>query len=245
MSAPDRRAMVERPSRDLSVRRQCALLSVARSGVYRSKPVAGADDLAVMRRIDEALWCNRRLSAPALKQPGAGSGRTIDHATRIVRRFIRENAAQSLRRGSVSLLHFAGFRSGPGERQGDIAWDAVQIFNNLSTKPEPSWSKLALPTRVDLGRFAPQGRRPINFGNIDFATAIAAEIAGKSDEFEAAFALGRRRLGAIEQLGPHLLVEMFQPLHFDLSLALERRQLFGRNSVRPDGLLCDSHEFAE
>src|SRR5260370_2803641 len=53
MSAPDRRAMVERPGKDLSVRHQCALLSVARSGVYRPKPVAGADDLAVMRRIDE------------------------------------------------------------------------------------------------------------------------------------------------------------------------------------------------
>ena len=32
--APDRRAMVERPGEDMSVRRQCALLSVARSGVY-------------------------------------------------------------------------------------------------------------------------------------------------------------------------------------------------------------------
>ena len=53
MSPPDRRARVERSGEDLSVRRQCALLSVARSGVYRPKPVAGADDLAVMRRIDE------------------------------------------------------------------------------------------------------------------------------------------------------------------------------------------------
>ena len=49
MSAPDRRAMVERPGKELSVRRQCALVGVARSGVYRSKPVTGADDLAVMR----------------------------------------------------------------------------------------------------------------------------------------------------------------------------------------------------
>jgi hypothetical protein len=53
MSAPDRRAVVERPGKDLSVRRQCALLSLTRSGVYRSKPVTGADDLAVMRRTDE------------------------------------------------------------------------------------------------------------------------------------------------------------------------------------------------
>ena len=53
MSAPDRRAMVERPGVDLSVRRQCALLNLARSGVYRPGPVTGADDLALMRRIDE------------------------------------------------------------------------------------------------------------------------------------------------------------------------------------------------
>jgi putative transposase len=45
--------MVERPSKDLSVRRQCVLLNLARSGVYRPKPVTTADDLALMRRIDE------------------------------------------------------------------------------------------------------------------------------------------------------------------------------------------------
>jgi putative transposase len=45
--------MVERPGVDLSVRRQCSLLNLARSGVYRPKPVIDADDLAVMRRIDE------------------------------------------------------------------------------------------------------------------------------------------------------------------------------------------------
>ncbi len=43
MSARDRRAMVERPAADLSVRRRCALLNVARSGVYRPKPEPGAD----------------------------------------------------------------------------------------------------------------------------------------------------------------------------------------------------------
>src|ERR1700728_565403 len=53
MSAPDRRAMVERLGKDLSVRRRCVLLSLTRSGGHRSKPVAGADDLAVMRRIDQ------------------------------------------------------------------------------------------------------------------------------------------------------------------------------------------------
>ena len=39
MSAPSRRAMIERPGKDLSVRRQCALVGVARSAIYRPKPV--------------------------------------------------------------------------------------------------------------------------------------------------------------------------------------------------------------
>jgi hypothetical protein len=53
MSAPERRAMVERPAENLSVRRPCELLNVARSGVYRPKAEPSADDLALMRRIDE------------------------------------------------------------------------------------------------------------------------------------------------------------------------------------------------
>jgi putative transposase len=35
MSAPDRRALIDRGAGRPSVRRQCALLGVARSGVYR------------------------------------------------------------------------------------------------------------------------------------------------------------------------------------------------------------------
>jgi putative transposase len=53
MSAPQRRALVERPAQDLSVRRQCALLNVARSAVYRPKREPSTADLALMRRIDE------------------------------------------------------------------------------------------------------------------------------------------------------------------------------------------------
>ena len=38
---------------DVSVRRQCTLLNLAPSWVYRPKAEPGADDLALMRRIDE------------------------------------------------------------------------------------------------------------------------------------------------------------------------------------------------
>jgi putative transposase len=53
MSVPDRRALVDRDHREPSIRKQCQLLGLARSGVYRKPPAANDDDLALMRRIDE------------------------------------------------------------------------------------------------------------------------------------------------------------------------------------------------
>ena len=53
MSAPDRRVLIDRGARSPSIRRQCALLGVARSGVYRPARPANDNDLALMRRIDE------------------------------------------------------------------------------------------------------------------------------------------------------------------------------------------------
>jgi len=52
MSAPDRRALIDRDHGRLSIRRQCGLLGIARSGVYRPPPPANDNDLALMRRID-------------------------------------------------------------------------------------------------------------------------------------------------------------------------------------------------
>ena len=53
MSTPDRRGMLDRADKALSVRRQCALLGVARSGVYRALKPAIDNDAALLRRIDE------------------------------------------------------------------------------------------------------------------------------------------------------------------------------------------------
>ena len=52
MSTPDRRGLLDRDHGAVSIRRQCTLLSLARSGVYRvPRPVS--DDGALMRAIDE------------------------------------------------------------------------------------------------------------------------------------------------------------------------------------------------
>jgi putative transposase len=62
MSASDRRAKLERAHPDLSIRRQCAMFGVARSGVYRKPRPVNDNDLEAMRRID-ALFTARRFMA--------------------------------------------------------------------------------------------------------------------------------------------------------------------------------------
>src|SRR5215472_10514844 len=53
MSAPDRRAKLDRNHPHLSIRRQCAMFGIARSGVYRPARAANDNELALLRRIDE------------------------------------------------------------------------------------------------------------------------------------------------------------------------------------------------
>jgi transposase InsO family protein/transposase-like protein len=53
LSVPDRRALLDRDHAELSIRRQCRLLGLARSGVYRRPRAANDNDLGLMRRIDE------------------------------------------------------------------------------------------------------------------------------------------------------------------------------------------------
>ena len=53
MSRAERVAMIDRGRADLSVRRQCVLLGLARSGVYRQAAAPDPEELALMRWIDE------------------------------------------------------------------------------------------------------------------------------------------------------------------------------------------------
>lgn len=68
MSTPDRRGMLDRADQALSIRRQCMLLGIARSGVYRPPQPANDNDLALMQRIDELFTAwpflgSRRMTA--------------------------------------------------------------------------------------------------------------------------------------------------------------------------------------
>ena len=53
MSTPDRRVRLDRDHGKLSIRRQCTLLGLVRSGVYRPPRPTNDNDQALVRRIDE------------------------------------------------------------------------------------------------------------------------------------------------------------------------------------------------
>jgi putative transposase len=79
MSAPDRRALIDRDHGELSIRRQCGLLGLARSGVYRPPRAANENELGLMRRLDELFTAwpflgSRRMVA-LLRAEGMGINR--------------------------------------------------------------------------------------------------------------------------------------------------------------------------
>jgi len=137
MSAPDRRALVDRGHGTLSVRRQCELLSVARSGVYRPSRPAGEDDLALMRRLDELFtaW------------PFLGSRRMAQMLQTDGRRLNRKRMQRLMRRMGIAAL-------GPKRRTTKPA-PGHKIFpyllRNLAIdRPNQAWA--ADITYVPIGR---------------------------------------------------------------------------------------------
>src|SRR6476619_8166645 len=94
MSTPERRAVLGRHHPELSVRRQCALLSLARSGVYR--PVAGADetDLALMRRIDELFLAHPFLGSRRIARMLSWDGAPVNRKR--VQRLMRRMGIEAL-----------------------------------------------------------------------------------------------------------------------------------------------------
>ena len=89
MKAADRRAKVDTAKEDLSVRRQCELLAVARSGVYRPKSETAAGDLALMRRLDELhlklpFFGSRRMQFELNKEGRALNRKRVQRLMRVM-----------------------------------------------------------------------------------------------------------------------------------------------------------------
>jgi putative transposase len=79
MSRVERKAMVAREHPDLSLSQQCEILSISRSSVYSAPKGESAENLALMRRIDELFlkypFYGSRQMARQLRREGAHVGR--------------------------------------------------------------------------------------------------------------------------------------------------------------------------
>jgi hypothetical protein len=166
MSTLNRRAMVERPGKDLSVRRQCTLLNLARSGVYRPKPVPAADDLALMQpealvipatikientqRYREVLWLTRQSAAnqSAGRFPTNRENNREFYENRAVwRKIVRKNAAESVSCRAIPYKMKQGINS---PRTGNLLSRAGNLLRLTGNCPpcagiSPDLSRLPRP----------------------------------------------------------------------------------------------------
>ena len=94
MSASDRRAKLDRDHPDLSVRRQCAMLGVARSGVYRKPRPANDNALEAMRRIDALFTARPFFGARRIARTLSEEGFPIERKR--VRRLMRRMGIEAL-----------------------------------------------------------------------------------------------------------------------------------------------------
>ena len=108
MSKPDREAVLDRSHSELSIRRQCVLLGLARSGVYRPRPVAEEDDLAVMRRLDELFLAHpflgsRRMAAMLRAEGRPINRKRVQRLMRLSRPLAPNRGPRGRRRGTRSI----------------------------------------------------------------------------------------------------------------------------------------------
>ena len=94
MSAPDRRGLLQRDHERLSIRRQCQLLSVARSSIYRPPRPANDNDVELMRRIDQLFTAWPFLGSRRMMAMLNGEGRRINRKR--VQRLMRKMGIAAL-----------------------------------------------------------------------------------------------------------------------------------------------------
>jgi putative transposase len=137
MSRPDRRALLDRDSGKISVRRQCVLLGLVRSGVYRAPSPPDAGDLGLMREIDELFTAH----------PFLGSRRMAEMLGTKERPINRKRMQRLMRKMGIAAL-------GPKPRTSKPA-PGHKIFpyllrNLVIDRPNQAWA--ADITYVPVGR---------------------------------------------------------------------------------------------
>jgi putative transposase len=94
MSTPDRRALLDHRHATLSIRRQCHLLSLSRSGVYRQTAANDDDDLVLMRQIDRLFLAHPFLGSRRMAVLLSANGERVNRKR--VQRLMRKMGIAAL-----------------------------------------------------------------------------------------------------------------------------------------------------
>ena len=119
MSRAERRALVRRAHPELSVSRQCRLLSVGRSSLYYTTRGESEETLALMRRID-ALF---------LKHPFYGARQMVRHLRREGVRIGRRRAGRLMRLLGLQAIYRAPRLSAPHPAQPGLPVSAQGVHD--------------------------------------------------------------------------------------------------------------------
>ncbi len=103
MSRGERKTMITRDARDLSLSRQCRLLSISRSSFYYAPRGESPENLALMRRIDELF----------LKYPFYGSRQMVHQLRREGIRVGRHRVRRLMRLMGLAAIYQAPRTSAP------------------------------------------------------------------------------------------------------------------------------------
>ncbi|RXG86626.1 IS3 family transposase [Bradyrhizobium zhanjiangense] len=134
MSALDRHVLVDHNYGELSVRRQCQLLGVARSSVYRPRSAANDnDDLALMRRIDELFTSWTFLGSRRVTTMLRAEGRVIN----------RKRVQRLMRKMGIAALGPNPGTTTPVPGHKNLPWSAVGPRDRA---PQPALVRRHPPT---------------------------------------------------------------------------------------------------
>jgi len=98
--------MIDRDGREVSVRRQCELLNLSRSGLYYEPAPTDAEELALMRRIDELhlehpFFGSRKIAHQLRGEGCAANRKRVQRLMRLMGP--RGAGAEAPRRASLTL----------------------------------------------------------------------------------------------------------------------------------------------
>src|SRR5581483_6286479 len=90
----------------------------------------------------------------------------------------------------------------PAQEDSDIAGHAAGKIEDARPKMKALLLQVFLPAQIELRRLAAQRRRPLRFAHVDRTSAIAADLAGETQQHELLLAVLGRQARLVDEIAP-------------------------------------------